>query len=667
MDASGDSFELKLGKIGHDRAPNLRRVRASIRQASRTTIKQKGRIAPRTGMRGHYAKVAKGTTKVASLAQRRVVVKARYVVHGSGRGAPLRAHVSYLARQDKVTARRPSEALSAEPTRELGRQVDYLSREASEGHARFAFYDRSEISLDAKNLTAAWSDDSRHFRLIVSAEDGAELGELRPFIRELMGDLERKLGTKLQWLAVDHWDTDNPHTHVLIRGRRADGTDLFIPSRVISSGIREHAQEIVTRVLGPRLSVDLARERAREIEMRNVTPLDRELLARSRGRTDELRPDRPDLAARLDRLEGWDLAQRGNGGWRLADGLLGKLKALAERDEIEQVVAAVRRPGVPLLAAERDVDAMGQLVHFGPIDDLGESFLAVIETGRGELRYAKFDRADHLAHLADIPPGAIVTFEPNIPVVRPSDEAVARIAQRTGGLYSAEHHWREEPHTEHSLIKGNIRRLEAMRRFGLVERHSDGVFGVGADHLDRALAMEERISRRYPLSPQVASYWTLGEQVEALGPTHLDRVLAREAAPPLGEGDFAREHASALQQRRLFLIEQGWMGKDDRVLAPSALPQMAVNEMRHMAQRLSHELGKPVLTYVANRTEGVYARRIDLAQGRVALIMGERSAHLVPWRPALERFSGQQVEGLMKGRSLSWELSRGLGIGLPPM
>ena len=93
------------------------------------------------------------------------------------------------------------------------------------------------------------------------------------------------------------------------------------------------------------------------------------------------------------------------------------------------------------------------------------------------------------------------------------------------------------------------------------------------------------------------------------------------------------------------------MGKDDRVLSPSPLAQMAVNEMRHMAQRLSHELGKPVLTYAANRVEGVYARRIDLAQGRVALIMGERSAHIVPWRPALERFAGRQVEGLMRGES----------------
>jgi hypothetical protein len=89
--------------------------------------------------------------------------------------------------------------------------------------------------------------------------------------------------------------------------------------------------------------------------------------------------------------------------------------------------------------------------------------------------------------------------------------------------------------------------------------------------------------------------------------------------------------------------------------------------MRAMAQRLSHELGKPVLSYAANRVEGVYARRIDLAQGRVALIVGERSAHLAPWRPALERFAGRQVEGLMRGPSLSWGLARGISVGLPPM
>ena len=95
--------------------------------------------------------------------------------------------------------------------------------------------------------------------------------------------LERHVGTRLQCLAVDHWDTDNPHTHVLIRGRRPDGQELFIPSRLISSGIREQAQEIVTRVLGPRLGVDLVQERFADISRMAVTPLDRELAAAARA------------------------------------------------------------------------------------------------------------------------------------------------------------------------------------------------------------------------------------------------------------------------------------------------------------------------------------------------------------------------------------------------
>jgi hypothetical protein len=74
-----------------------------------------------------------------------------------------------------------------------------------------------------------------------------------------------------------------------------------------------------------------------------------------------------------------------------------------------------------------------------------------------------------------------------------------------------------------------------------------------------------------------------------------------------------------------------------------------------------------VLTYDAHRVSGVYARRIDLAQGRMALILGERQANLVPWRPPLERFAGRRVEGALRGQTLSWRLERGLGIGLPPM
>ncbi len=264
-----------------------------------------------------------------------MVVKARYIVHGAGRAAPLHAHVSYLAREAKAERAQPKPAIGKADAGELGKSVDYLGREGRAVAGEFSFYDQRSVDLDAHALTAAWSDDARHFRLIVSPEDGEALGELKPFIREVIGNLEARLGTRLEWVAVDHRDTDNPHTHVLIRGRRADGQDLFIPSKLISSGIREHAQEVVTRVLGPRLEVDLARERQREIQAIDVTSLDRELLAQARrGARTEFH--RPDLIARLEQLERWDLAERSPTGWRLAEGLRDRLTAMKERDAVER-------------------------------------------------------------------------------------------------------------------------------------------------------------------------------------------------------------------------------------------------------------------------------------------------------------------------------------------
>ncbi|MBI1361881.1 MAG: DUF3363 domain-containing protein [Alphaproteobacteria bacterium] len=660
MTTRENEFNLKLGRIGRDGGSSLASIRSAVRRSSKIASGPKTRLAPKTGLRAHFRKGSAGAARPVSSSQRRVVVKARYAVHGASRGAPLSAHVSYLAREGKQPGR-------GEPG--LERSVDYLQRGETPGEVRYRFYDGGGEGLDGKAITAGWADDARHFRLIVSAEDGAALGDLKPMIREVMGRLETKLGTKLEWLAVDHWDTDNPHSHVLIRGVRADGQDLFIPSRLISHGIREHAQEVVTRVLGPRLDLDLAKERGQEIAHEGVTVLDRQLVAAGDGRG-SLSIHRPDLIARLERLESWGLAERGPSGWRLADDLLGQLKSIEQRREVEQAISTHRRPGerLPLLEADRTQAIEGELVHLGPADDLGDSFLAVIETGRGELRYARIEAADDLAWLQDAAPGAIVAFEPNLPAVKPSDRAIAAIAGRTGGLYSMDHHLHETPGVARGLVGANIRRLEAMRRMSLVSRTSEGVFLVGEDHLKRALMYEDRLSRRFPVRASVLSYWTLEEQVQAIGPTRLDRVLAGEAAPPLGEGGFARQSASALQQRRLFLIEEGWLRPDEQVLSQSAIQRMATHELRDLAGALSHELGKAVLSEPTAQLRGVYARRIDLAQGRVALIVGDRTAHLVPWRPALERFGGREVEGLMRGQGLSWGLARtptlGLGLGL---
>ena len=89
------------------------------------------------------------------------------------------------------------------------------------------------------------------------------MADLRSFTRELMKDAERDLGTSLDWIAVDHWNTDNPHIHVLVRGRTDDGQDLVISRDYISSGLPSPGRGAVTLELGLRSRPGNPRPRSR--------------------------------------------------------------------------------------------------------------------------------------------------------------------------------------------------------------------------------------------------------------------------------------------------------------------------------------------------------------------------------------------------------------------
>src|SRR3546814_12878470 len=78
-----------------------------------------------------------------------------------------------------------------------------------------------------------------------SPEDCSELADVRAFTRDLVATMERDLGTRLEWVAVDHWNTDNPHVHLLDRGKGDDGQNLVIDKDYIRTGIRARAAGLV--------------------------------------------------------------------------------------------------------------------------------------------------------------------------------------------------------------------------------------------------------------------------------------------------------------------------------------------------------------------------------------------------------------------------------------
>ena len=197
---------------------------------------------------------------------------------------------------------------------------------------------------DGRAFAERCADDRHHFRFIVSPEDAADMADLRSFARDLVGQMEKDLGTKLDWVGVDHWNTDNPHLHILVRGRTDDGQDLVISRDYIKEGMRARARDLVTQELGPRTDLEIHCAVERQVEAESWTQLDRQLVRdqREAGMIDVAR-DRdggldaflPMKVGRLRKLEALGLADEiGPGQWVIDEKAEATLRALGERGDI---------------------------------------------------------------------------------------------------------------------------------------------------------------------------------------------------------------------------------------------------------------------------------------------------------------------------------------------
>jgi type IV secretory pathway VirD2 relaxase len=158
----------------------------------------------------------------------------------------------------------------------------YLSRPGAQQElARGLGFDGTREGIDLQATVRDWEkNDKLMWRFIVSPEDADRLN-LREHVRELVGRTESDLGTRLEWVAIDHHNTDDAHVHLLVRGVREDGRALEIDREYLRSGIRTRSQEIVTRELGPRLEPEMLHARERAIDREQWTDIDRALQHRA--------------------------------------------------------------------------------------------------------------------------------------------------------------------------------------------------------------------------------------------------------------------------------------------------------------------------------------------------------------------------------------------------
>jgi type IV secretory pathway VirD2 relaxase len=162
------------------------------------------------------------------------------------------------------------------------RHARYLARESAQReHERGLGFDALREDLDIAAEVRNWErGDDLMWSFIVSPEDAGRL-DLREHVRDLVAGMERDLGTRLEWVAIDHHDTDDDHVHLLIRGVRDDGRTLRLDRDYVRRGIRELSQELLERELGPRPEHEVLLARGRSIQREQWTEIDRTLKRRA--------------------------------------------------------------------------------------------------------------------------------------------------------------------------------------------------------------------------------------------------------------------------------------------------------------------------------------------------------------------------------------------------
>jgi type IV secretory pathway VirD2 relaxase len=574
-----NDLRIRPGRI---RSTRVERTRPIINQVLAATRKAGGHVT-RKGTISSSSNSRFGRGKVASVVamrgvsnrSRNVIIKARVVRQGRARGA-LAAHANYLQR-DGVTR-------DGEKGRLFGAEGEDLDRDVFAGRC---------------------ADDRHHFRFIVSPEDAFEMVDLKDFTRDLMVQMQKDLGTHLDWVAVEHWNTGQPHIHIIVRGVGDDGRDLVIARDYIGEGMRAQARNLVTQELGLRTDLDISRALERQIDVERWTDLDRRLtrtLERDgmidMGIPPEGRPDdfHAQKLGRLHKLERLGLASEITpGSWVMHDDAETSLREMGTRgDIIKRMHKALGDRGI-----EREVSAfelepdiahhkvIGRMVDRGLHDELNGTAYAIIDGIDGRTHHVVLPDLDATG---DAHPGSIV----------------------------------------------ELRQFE-----------------------------DRKGKQRVALA--VRSEMDLAAQINAPGVTWLDRRNLARDGHDLG-GGFGREVKVAMEARAEHLIEQGLARRQGQriIFARDLLGTLERGDIDREVAKLAREIGLPHhQPQPGEYVMGTVRERITLASGRYAMIDDGLGFSLVPWTPSLDNQVGKRISGVMRGDGgVDWSFGRKRGLGL---
>ncbi len=573
-----DDIKPKLGRIRDNKGTRLPSLRQQVlRQAGKSGVRaqrSKGHIKAGQMMRGMGTGL-RAAAGIVAPGSRRVIVKARYTRIAAGDLGAARAHLRYIQR-------------------------DGVTREGERGQ----LYDASREDVDGAAFLERSTNDPHQFRFIVSAEDSGRLADLKPFVRDLMGQMERDLDTKLDWVAVDHFNTGHPHTHIVIRGKDDKGQDLVMARAYIGHGIRARAQGIVTLQLGPETQIERLQKLRVEVDQERLTNLDRAILGQAKdsilvvAANEERDPARRALRiGRLKTLEGLGLAQeRQTGVWQLDRAMEPKLRQLGDRaDKFKMMHRALKEAGIDRAASAmalfekkpRKVPLIGKVVSVGMVDEITDRSWVIVDAVDGRVHYAE---------LGQLKPE-------NVP---------------SRGM------------------------LVALAGDNLTEKPSR----TPTLHILSPVAVEK-----------LANYE---------GPTWIDEAIISKWKPDFAKPGMAAELRGVIAVRAQWLTDRGLAtGGTSGEVTPATYMMATLRkvEVERLVKDLSQQLNAEFIASSSGaRVSGIYDRAIQTPTGRIAVIRNKDTYTLAPWRPALEPMRGLSVTATLGAGRVAWTLDRGRGL-----
>lgn len=650
-----DGFRPKLGRI---RSQNDAGKTASFLKKVARRISKLG-AKPRAKTVGSGTRYTLQVSRIARVQatknlSQRVVVKARFVKMNVANAS---SHLAYLQR-------------------------DGVGKDGEDGR----LFSADKDVADGRDFVERSLDDQNQFRIIVSPENGADITSLKDFTRDLMEQAQKDLKTKLDWVAIEHHNTDNPHVHIIIKGTTYTGADLTIPREYMSRGFRQRAEERATLELGHRTEHDIAQARFKEVSAERFTSLDREIIAASPDAIIDFSKTRnafgghiTDVMARVRKLEEIGIVEKIEGGqWRRSETMERDLRALSERkDIIKTINRAVRNRGNDIEVYEPSPTTppiVGRVAAKGIADENSDRRYIAVDGVDGKMHYV--DVGHHPAfHTLKV--GSIVEIGGDSHFNGKLEQGIADVAAKHEGIYTVADHDKDlsEKYPNLSaarrtaILETHVRKLAEMAKNGVTIEVAPGAWIVSKDavqksaDIHRSAEVAKAASRKSVLIT-VHSIEPISTQVKALGATWIDRQIEQGSSyMPRAASGFGREVSDAIKLRLDDHLQHGLAKSDGLHVHPAdGLSKILTErELAAVGNGLAKDNGRAFVgVRTGDKVAGIYAGEYELSSGKFARIDSEdgRSFQLVPWRPQLEKFRGQSVSGIARESGIDWKMGR---------